>query len=207
LFQCARIPVRPSFYRGGVPARPSLPSIRLAGRPNFLTVGTVRLVLLCGVIVTIGMIPGRLSPSSAGWIALVGLLGIPVAIAVPFVAAVRSLAGRLPLAFAALRAVNHLGLVGLGTAFFLAWTFVYLALWWRHPAEAFSGLGASPRFADFFYYAVSTAFISPPGDILGHSRGVRSATMIEMLTGFALLAVYLSSFVDWQRREPAPPSE
>jgi hypothetical protein len=26
--------------------------------------------------------------------------------------------------------------------------------------------------------------------------------MIEMLTGFALLAVYLSSFVDWQRRDP-----
>jgi hypothetical protein len=26
--------------------------------------------------------------------------------------------------------------------------------------------------------------------------------MIEMLTGFALLAVYLSSFVDWQRRAP-----
>jgi hypothetical protein len=28
--------------------------------------------------------------------------------------------------------------------------------------------------------------------------------MIEMLTGFALLAVYLSSFVDWQRREQPP---
>ena len=187
-----------------VPVRPSLPSVRLAERPSFLTVGTTRLVLLCGVIVAIGMIPGRLSPHTAGWIALVGLIAIPVAIAVPFAAALRGLVGRLPLASAALRAINHLGLVGLGTAFFLAWTFVYLALWWRHPAEAFSGLGASPRFADFFYYAVSTAFISPPGDIVGHSRGVRSATMIEMLTGFALLAVYLSSFVDWQRRDPPP---
>ena len=25
--------------------------------------------------------------------------------------------------------------------------------------------------------------------------------MIEMLTGFALLAVYLSSFVDWRRQD------
>jgi hypothetical protein len=188
----------------GVPVRPSLPPLRLAERPSFLTVGTIRLALLCGVIVAVGMLPGRLTPSSAGWVALGGLLGIPIAIAVPFLASVRALASRLPLATAALRTVHSLGLVGLGAAFFLVWTFVYLALWWRHPHEAFTGLGASPRFADFFYYAVSTAFISPPGDILGHSRGVRSATMIEMLTGFALLAVYLSSFVDWQRREPPP---
>jgi hypothetical protein len=184
-----------------VPVRPSFPSVRLAERPSFLTVGTIRLVLLCGVIVGIGMIPGRLTPHTAGWIALGGLVGIPLAIAVPFLAAVRALARRLPLATAALRVVNDLGLVGLGAAFFLVWTFVYVGLWWRHPHEAFTGLAAAPRFADFFYYAVSTAFISPPGDILGHSRGVRSATMIEMLTGFALLAVYLSSFVDWQRRE------
>jgi hypothetical protein len=178
-----------------------LPSIRLAERPSFLTIGSIRLVLLCGVIVGIGMIPGRLTPSSAGWIALAGLVGLPLAIAVPFLASVRALAQRLPLATAALRAIHQLGLVGLGAAFFLVWTFVYLSLWWRHPHEAFAGLGAAPRFADFFYYAVSTAFISPPGDILARSRGARSATMIEMLTGFALLAVYLSSFVDWQRRE------
>ena len=65
--------------------------------------------------------------------------------------------------------------------------------------EAFTGLGPHPRFADFFYYAVTTAFISPPGDVLAHSRGARSATMIEMLTAFALLTTYLSSFVDWGR--------
>jgi hypothetical protein len=188
-------------YRGRVPVRRSLPALRLADRPSFLTVGTVRLVLLCGVIVAIGMIPGRLTPYSAGWVALGGLIGLPLAIAVPFLASVRALARRVPVATAALRAIHALGLVGLGASFFLVWTFIYLALWWRHPNEAFTGLAAAPRFADFFYYAVSTAFISPPGDILGRSRGVRSATMIEMLTGFALLAVYLSSFVDWQRRE------
>jgi hypothetical protein len=199
------MPVRLSLYRGRVPMRPTLPSVRPAGRPSFLTVGSIRLVLLCGVVVAIGQLPGRLSPSSAGWVALIGLIGIPLAIAVPFLASVRALAQRLPLATAALRAINHLGLVGLGAAFFLVWTFIYLALWWRHPHEAFAGLGAAPRFADFFYYAVSTAFIAPPGDILAHSRGARSATMIEMMTGFALLAVYLSSFVDWGRREQ--PSE
>jgi hypothetical protein len=186
---------------GRVPVRPTLTSIRLADRPSFLTVGSIRLVLLCGVIVAIGMIPGRLSPTSAGWVALAGLLGLPLAIAIPFLASVRALAQRLPLTTAALRAIHALGLVGLGASFFVIWTFIYLSLWWRHPHEAFTGLAAEPRFADFFYYAVSTAFISPPGDILAHSRGARSATMIEMLTGFALVAVYLSSFVDWQRRE------
>jgi hypothetical protein len=195
--------VRSPVYGGRVPPRPGLPSIRFAERPSFLTVGSVRLVLLCGVIVAIGMIPGRLSPSTAGWIALCGLIGLPLAIAVSFLTSVRTLAKRLPLAVALLRAIHHLGLVGLGASFFVAWTFVYLSLWWRHPGEAFVGLGPAPRFADFFYYAVSTAFISPPGDIVAHSRGARSATMIEMLTGFALLAVYLSSFVEFTRSEPA----
>jgi hypothetical protein len=186
-----------------MPARPSLPMLRLDERPTFLTVGMVRLALLCAVIVGIGQLPWKLTPTSAGWIALGGLVGLPLVIGISFLASVRALARRLPLATAALRTVHSLGLVGLGAAFFLIWTFVYLSLWWRHPHEAFVGLGSTPRFADFFYYAVSTAFISPPGDILGNSRGVRSATMIEMLTGFALLAVYLSSFVDWQRRERA----
>ena len=75
-----------------------------------------------------------------------------------------------------------MGLPLLGLAFFLLWTIV-------------------------LYCAVSTAFISPPGDT-AKSCCARSATMIEMLTAFALLTAYLSSFVDWygQRREPdAPP--
>jgi hypothetical protein len=178
----------------------------MAERPQFLTTGLIRLGLLCAVIVGIGMLPGHLTPTEAGVIALIGLLALPIAIAIPFLASVRSLAARLPAAAATLRVVNQFGLVGLGTAFFLFWTFVYLALWWRHPHEAFTGLGPRPRFADFFYTSVSTAFISPPGDILAHSRGARSATMIEMMTGFALVAVYLSSFVDWQPR-PADETE
>ena len=47
--------------------------------------------------------------------------------------------------------------------------------------------------------------MSPPGDILAHSRGARSATMIEMLTGFALVATYLASFSDLVRGPAADP--
>ena len=181
-------------------ARPRFPVARPADRPRFLTVGSLRLLGLCGVIVLIGMLPGRLTPTEAGWIGWTGLAVLAVAVAVPFTVGVRRLAARLPLADAVLLLVRLAGLVGLGAAFFLFWTFVYLTLWWRHPATAFTGLPPSPRFADFFYYAVTTAFISPPDDILAHSRGARSAAMIEMLTGLALLATYVSSFVDWGRR-------
>ncbi len=104
---------------------------------------------------------------------------------------------------AVLSLLRRTGLPLLGLAFFVAWTLVYIALWAFNPHRSFTGLEPRPRFADFFYYAVSTAFISPPGDVLAHSRGARSATMIEMLTAFALLTAYVSSFVDW--RAPPPP--
>ena len=172
-------------------------------RPKFVTVGLLRLLGLCVVIVAIGMLPGHLSAHEAGWVGWSGLGVLAAVLAVPVLVGVRRLAARLPLADAILLAIRHAGLVGLGAAFFLLWTFVYLTLWWRHPAEAFGGLDHAPRFADFFYYAVTTAFISPPGDIVAHSRGARSATMIEMLTGLALLAAYVGAFVDWR----GPPEE
>ncbi len=190
-----------------MPARPSLPRLHVADRPRFLTTGLLRLLGLCVVIVGIGMLPGHLTRTEAGVISLVGLIALPIAIAIPFLAQVRTFAGRVPAAAATLRIVNHVGLVGLGAAFFLFWTFVYMSLWWRHPHEAFTGLGPRPKFADFFYTSVSTAFISPPGDILANSRGARSATMIEMLTGFAVVAVYLSSFVDWAAPRPEAPEQ
>jgi len=112
------------------------------------------------------------------------------------------LSGAHAAADAVLIILRRVGLPLLGLCFFLAWTLVHVGLWWAHPHAAFAGLGSEPRFADFFYYAVSTAFISPPGDIVAHSRGARSATMIEMLTGFGLIATYLSSFIDWR-----PPAE
>ena len=173
-------------------------------RPRWLTNGVVNLAVLCLLIVLMGMLSPRLSRTDAGITFFVGV-GVFALAASFFVGATRRLAERFGLlsdahaaADAALVALRWIGLPLLGLAFFLAWTLVYVGLWWSHPHAAFTGLSAAPRFADFFYYAVSTAFISPPGDIFAHSRGARSATMIEMLTGFGLLATYLSSFVDWR---------
>jgi Ion channel len=177
-------------------------------RPRWLTKGVVNLAVLCALIVLMGMLSPRLSRTDAGITFFVGL-GAFVLAASFFVGATRRLAQRfMPLsdaygaADAVLITLRRIGLPLLGLGFFLAWTFVYVGLWWAHPQAAFTGLGATPRFADFFYYAVTTAFVSPPGDIVAHSRGARSATMIEMLTGFGLLAAYLSSFVDWSPGTP-----
>ncbi|MDX6524473.1 MAG: hypothetical protein QOI17_1986 [Gaiellales bacterium] len=183
-------------------------------RPGWLTAGAVRLAVLCAFIIAIEMLRPRLSPHSAGLVAIAGAVAV-VAGAAVFVGAARRLAAHLPflsgsqrLADAAVLQLRRIGLPLLGLLFFLFWTLVYLALWAVHPQDAFRGLGSQPRFADFFYYAVSTALISPPGDILAHSRGARAATMIEMLTGFGVLTAYLSSFVDFggdRPRSQAPP--
>src|SRR4051794_39865610 len=154
------------------------------------------------------MVPGRLSPDGAWRLIAIGVVAVAV-VAGLFVGGTRRVMARLSfldrpqrLTDGILLEVRRVGLPLLGLGFFLAWTLVYIALWAFHPHEAFTGLGAEPRFADFFYYAVSTAFVSPPGDIFAHSRGARSATMIEMLTGFALLATYLASFSDLRRAAP-----
>jgi hypothetical protein len=184
----------------------SVPTALGEVRPDWVTAGAVRLGLLCLAIVAIELLPLRLSPRSAGWVAALGALAMAAGAAL-FLGAARRLAARLPfltgsqqLADAALLQLRGIGLPLLGLLFFLAWTLVYLGVWAVHPGQAFRGLGLHPRFADFFYYSVSTALISPPGDILAHSRGARGATMIEMLTGFGVLTAYLSSFVDWGRR-------
>jgi hypothetical protein len=180
-------------------------------QPQWLGQGALRLVLLCVFIVAVGMVRVRLSRHGAALVVGVGAACI-VAGVIVFAAGTRRILGRLHvsdrpqrLADGILLEVRRVGLPLLGLGFFLAWTLVYVALWAIHPHEAFRGLGSDPRFADFFYYAVSTAFVSPPGDILAHSRGARSATMIEMLTGFALLATYLASFSEIVRRDrPGP---
>jgi hypothetical protein len=186
-------------------AMPLRPDAVLATRPRWLTAGTLRLAVLCAFIVAVGMVRPRLTPAAAGALLVVGAAATAAA-ALAFLVATRRLAAHLPLldrsqrvADAILLQIRRIGLPLLGLAFFLFWTFVYLGVWWYHPESAFTGLEESPRFADFFYYAVSTAFVSPPGDIFAHSRGARSATMIEMLAAFALLTAYLSSFVDWNR--------
>lgn len=178
----------------------------------------LRLIILCGFIVAVAMLSPRLSPDAAGLVALIGALGV-VAGAVAFTILARSVqhlgdsSTGLRLAEALLVTLRRLGLPIMALGFFLLWTFVYLGVWWYHPETAFTGLvraGEDPRFADFFYYAVMTAFISPPNDIIAASRGARSATLIEMLTGLSLLATYLSSLVDWPGRSggqaPSDPS-
>jgi hypothetical protein len=175
-----------------------------AGRPDWLTAGLIRLLVLSAFIVAIGMLSPRLDRDSAWAVVLVGV-GAAAAAAVAFFVATRRLAARLPLigdssflADAVLLELRRIGLPLLGLAFFLFWTFVYVGVWAAHPDEAFTGLAAEPRFSDFFYYAVSTAFTSPPEGIAAVSRGARSATMIELFTAVALLGAYVSSFVDWQ---------
>lgn len=180
------------------------------GRPDWLTAGLVRLLVLSGFIVAIGMLSPRLDADSAWAVVLIGA-GAAAAGAAAFFVATRRLAARLPLiggsafvADAVLLELRRIGLPLLGLAFFLFWTFVYVGVWAVHPEEAFTGLAEEPRFSDFFYYAVSTAFTSPPEGIAAVSRGARSATMIELFTAVALLGAYVSSFVDWQRaREQA----
>jgi hypothetical protein len=180
-------------------------------RPSWLTSGMIRLGILSASVVLVGMIRARMTPDDA-WIVFGVGVGLFVAGALLFARGTRRLTARLGLggrAEGVLLLLRRTGLPLLGLAFFLAWTIVYIGLWAFDPTHSFKGLATFPRFADFFYYAVSTAFISPPGDIFATSRGARSATMIEMLTAFALLTAYLSSFVDWygQRREPDPTPE
>jgi hypothetical protein len=184
-------------------------------RPGWLTSGAIRLGLLSLFIVLVEMLRPRLTQERAAWLVILGAAGV-VAGATLFLLATRRLAARLPfhersarVTGAVLQLLRRTGLPLLALAFFLFWTFVYIGVWAVHPHAAFVGLGPHPRFADFFYTSVLTAFISPPGDIMAHSRGARAATMIEMLTAFALVTAYASSFVDWQRPsadepDPAP---
>jgi hypothetical protein len=184
-----------------------------AVRPNWLTAGAIRLGLLSLFVVLTAMVRGHLTHRSAGWLLLAGGLFV-VAAAGLFALATRQTALALPLlegprrfTDAVLLVLRRIGLPLVGLAFFLVWTFVYIGVWWAHPHDAFRGLEPHPRFADFFYTAVSTAFISPPGDIVAHSRGARAATIIEMLTAFALVTAYAGSFFEVGRSRPAPATE
>jgi hypothetical protein len=175
----------------------------VAVRPNWLTAGTGHMVILITAIVAVEMIPVRLTVERAWWLFGIGAVApIVLGALLAFrrhVAGLPVVGGSVRLTDAILGRVRHVGLPLLGLAFFGFWTLVYTGLWAVNPAEAFGGVGERPRLADFFYYAVSTAFTSPPEGIVAGSRGVRSATMIELFTALALISVYLSSFVDWQK--------
>jgi len=161
------------------------------------------MLVLIAAIVAIEMIPVRLTVERAWWLFVVGLAA-PVVVGTLLglrrhAAGLPVIGGSVRVTDAVLGRARHVGLPLLGLAFFGFWTLVYTGLWAFSPEEAFGGVGERPRLADFFYYAVSTAFTSPPEGIVAGSRGVRSATMIELFTALALISVYLSSFVDWQR--------
>ena len=177
-------------------------------RPGWITAGAIRLTLLSLFVVIVAMVRPRLTPDNAGWVVLCGVLAALAFGGLLLIATRR--AAQAPSSSRTGRAteaifitLRRIGLPALALAFFLVWTFIYIAVWWAHPEDAFRGLEAEPRFADFFYTAVSTAFVSPPGDIVAHSRGARAATVIEMMTAFALVTAYASSFIDWHGRSEA----
>jgi hypothetical protein len=184
----------------------SLSDIPLAAlRPGWLSGAALRFGILCAFIAAVAMLSPRLSPREAGIVALVGLVCTAAGLVVLalFTRQLSRLeATRRPELARGQRGVDALlrllratGLPLLGLAFFLAWSLVYLGMYWADPARSFGGLARLPRYADFFYYSVTTALIAPPGDIFARSRGARAATMIEMLAGLALVTTYLSSFV------------
>jgi hypothetical protein len=178
--------------------------------PAFIRGAGLRLLSVSLAVWVLGMLSPRVTPHQAGVIVVVGA-GVVVGLVVLLGAGTRRILRRLRIgllergvaaAEALLVLLRRIGLLVLALGFFLFWTLVYLGVWWWHPASAFTGLDRHPYFSEFFYYAVSTAFISPPGDILAHSRGARTATMVEIVTGAALLSVYLASFVDLRGPEP-----
>jgi hypothetical protein len=183
--------------------------------PAALRGSGLRLLSVCVAVWAVGMLSPRVTPHEAGIIVVVGVLLVLGLVVLLGAGTRRILLGLrigvvdrgVAAAEALLVLVRRIGLLVLALGFFLAWTLVYLGVWWWHPASAFTGLDRHPYFSEFFYYAVSTAFISPPGDILAHSRGARTATMVEIVTGAALLSVYLASFVDLRPPAPSPTSE
>jgi hypothetical protein len=178
--------------------------VSAARLPAVIRGAGLRLLSVCLAVWVVGMLSPRVTPHEAGVTVVVGM-AIVIGLVVLLGAGTRRILRRLRIGFvdrgvaaaeALLVLVRSIGLLVLSLGFFLFWTLVYLGVWWWHPASAFTGLEPHPYFSEFFYYAVSTAFISPPGDILAHSRGARTATMVEIVTGAALLSVYLASFVD-----------
>ena len=173
--------------------------------PGHLRAGGMRLLVACLAIWGLGMFSPSIDRGAADVVLIVGWSLIVVGVLVLAVGTQRVLARLdVPLlgagvarAAALLLALRRIGLVLLALAFFLFWTLIYIGVWRWHPDGAFRGLPHTPRFSDFFYYSVSTGFISPPGDIIAASKGARTATMIELLTGTAALAAYLGSFLDF----------
>ena len=185
---------------------------RLPGRARG---GALRLLGACLAIWGLGMLSPEIDRDRAIVVLIVGWGVIAGGLLVLFLGTQRLLerldvpllgAGVARVA-ALVLALRRVGLVLLALAFFLFWTLIYIGVWRSHPEGAFRGLAETPTFSDFFYYSVSTGFVSPPGDITAASKGARTATMIELLTGTAALAAYLGSFLDFSGAAAAAAAE
>ena len=204
-----------------MPRPPSFSMLAAERLPGHVRGGAVRLAGACLAIWALGMLSPQIDRGTAdvvlivGWgVILAGLLVLALGtqrvlqrLDVPLLGHGVARVATLVLA------LRRVGLVLLALGFFLFWTLIYIGVWRWHPNGAFHGLPRTPTFSDFFYYAVSTGFISPPGDIIAASKGARTATMIELLTGTAALAAYLGSFLDFgpaaatAATEPAAPAD
>lgn len=169
----------------------------------------LRLLAACSCLWVVGMLPLRLTDGRADAIIIAGWLVVIALVASVGFGAHRvferldilALGATVARATAVSYALRRVGFVLLAMGFFLFWTLIYIGVWRWWERGSFTGLSDRPYFSDFFYYAVSTGFISPPGDIIATSRGARTATMTELLTGTAALAVYLGSFLGAADRE------
>jgi hypothetical protein len=202
----------------------SFPLLANERLPGSVRAGGVRLLAACLAIWALGMFSPKIDRGAADVVLIVGW-GVILAAIIVLAAGTQRLLQRLDIpllgagvarAAALVLALRRVGLVLLALAFFLFWTLIYIGVWRSHPSAAFRGLAPTPTFSDFFYYAVSTGFVSPPGDIIAASKGARTATMIELLTGTAALAAYLGSFLEFgpgaaatvtEHPAPAEPSE
>ena len=163
--------------------RPRRHRRRLPAAPGWLTAGAAspRAAVRC-FVVGVGMVRPRLTHHSAGgsWACWsrsrsspVGAPALPRLDAPACGAAPSPRCRREPVLVQIRRARAH-GCRCSGSPSSSSGRWPYVGLWWfAARSSSFTGLEPhDPRFADFFYYAVSTAFISPPGDIIAHlARG------------------------------------
>ena len=140
-------------------------------RPGWLREGALRLLAVCFALLVLGMLSPRIDPDDAGRIVFFGAV-IAGACVAGFVVLTRRTIQRLDIPYLSagavraegiLLALRQVGILLLALAFFVFWTFVYIGVWWYRPESAFRGLSRpDPYLSEFFYYAVSTAFVSPP---------------------------------------------
>jgi hypothetical protein len=107
----------------------------------------------------------------------------------------------------ALRAAFRLfGRPAIALAFFLAAMLLHMLVWSTDPtscpatperscAGAYYGAGTDPTPGDFLYFAVNTAFVNLPPDLLAASRLAHAAVVVELLAGVAIVTAFAQKFL------------